>query len=146
MAELLSDHREHEYLTMKPDVFYLNINLAKDMAKKFQTEITKYFPKFLNEFEDSGAFQELLYLQDKYKKELKEVKKQYKGNKPLNELSDDSLVQFYKIFDDKTQRLDKRIYHKIKSAIEGRFIADLETLYHTYDLPDKVKIFIESYL
>jgi hypothetical protein len=146
LAELLSVHREHYYFGQKPMAFYANIVLAQQLGRQMQKEIQKYYPNFEEEWEDSGAFQELLYLQDKYRSEIKEYKNNVKGKKSLDTLDENSLKEFYDIFNDKSIRLNKDDYLKLKDAVKNKFIADLEALYYNLDLPIQVKKFIEKFL
>ena len=142
IAELLSEYREHDYPFKKPVQFYVKINEAKILVKKLQAEIIKYHSSFIDEFEDSGAFQELLYLQKKYKKDIGDyLNSQMKSNEKQ---TPDSLKQFYKLFDDKTLKLDKALYIEVRDAIKNNLMADLESYLHHRELPQVIKTFIEN--
>jgi len=119
LATILNDHREHYYPHDKPNIFYSNIILVNKLAKEYQHEILKYHPQFIDEFEDSGVFQELIYLLQKYKTQLKEYKNWQQGNKSLDILTEKSLKQFYKFFDDKNFKLNKTTYLELKDIVQN---------------------------
>jgi hypothetical protein len=79
---------------------------AKKLCLKNHEIIQKYYPQFLEEFEDSNVFKEILELQETYKLEDEDRKNR-------------KLKQFYKFFDDKTFSLNKDSYNELKKMIEN---------------------------
>lgn len=153
IAELLNEHREHHYLNLKPDAFYSNILEARNLAKKYQIIIQKHYVDFNDQFEDSGAFQELLYLQAKYKPELKQMLKELKPNLIgaktiilVDSSNESNIKMFYKIFDDKKNMIDKKTYANLKEAIINNYGADVESILYsnTTYLPKPLRKFLEK--
>lgn len=127
------------------DKFYDILLKSKERIRYDQKLIKNTTPAFYDEYIESESYQDLILLLDLYKKEIRDYLK-FQINPIVEQTPTDNLKEFYKLFDDKTLRLSKEVYLQIKEAIKNNFIADLESYYYKYELPQVVKKFIEKLL
>jgi hypothetical protein len=141
LAELLQQSRYEKDFLKARDLVYE----AKVLGLEYQKIIEEKYPNFINKFINSNAYQELLDLLDYYRQpELKAYIKTLKKNVSFCDIPPTTFEQkdvnpylkhFYKLFDDKKNRIDKTIYLKIKDLIIGDKYQELLTYRYEVDLP-----------
>ena len=157
LIDILQDFQNHQlYETLTPnitptdDIALSLYNKAKEQIKATQILLKKWHPDFLITYEESQAFLYFLELQDFYMK----YKKKEKKYEPLKiekkyEPPKIDIKEFYELFDDKNNKLEKHLYLSIKKALIEGFIADLENIYYSKiknnnNIAKSIKLYIEK--
>lgn len=103
------------------------INIKKQLLKN-EKIIKKYCPNYLEKFYEDTIYQRFAGILNLNKKEIAayKLKKNLENNVMIKKIEDtfiedknDSLKQFYSFFNDKSFKLDKNIYLKLKLLVSG---------------------------
>jgi hypothetical protein len=113
--------------TITTEYFESLINIKKQLLKN-EKIIKKYCPNYLEEFYEDAIYQRIADTLDLEKKEItayklkKKFREQFHDEKiedTFIEDNKDSLKHFYSFFDDKSFKLDKNVYLKLKLLVSG---------------------------
>jgi hypothetical protein len=113
--------------TTLTEYFESLINIKKQLLKN-EKIIKKYCPNYLEKFYEDTIYQRFAGILNLNKKEITayKLKKKLENNIMIKKIEDtfiedkkDSLKQFYSFFNDKSFKLDKNIYLKLKLLVSG---------------------------